>query len=143
MKAQLDQQAQYSRRNCLCFDGIKGKKDEYTHNIIINTIKKEMDIEILPNDLDRWHRIGNPSTKKKERPIIVKFVRHNLWHNIFKNTKLLKERSVSITKRLPKDRMAKLHEARETYRFTIVWTINGKIFFKDENLSSKPLVYYD
>ena len=31
-----------------------------------------MDIEILPNDLDWSHHIGNPKKKKKERPIIVK-----------------------------------------------------------------------
>ena len=34
-----------------------------------------MNIEILPNVLDRSHRIGIPKTKNKERPIIVKFVR--------------------------------------------------------------------
>ena len=38
-------------------------------------IKEEMDIKILPNDLDRSHRIENPKTKKKERPIINKFLR--------------------------------------------------------------------
>ena len=48
-----------------------------------------MDIQILPNDLDRSHRIENSKTKNKERLIIVKFVRHNLRH-IFKNKKLLK-----------------------------------------------------
>ena len=37
-----------------------------------------MDIKILPNDLDRSHRIENPKTKKKERPIINKFLRYNL-----------------------------------------------------------------
>ena len=146
MEAQVDQQAKNSRRNCPLFNGIKEEKDEYTHRIIINTLKKEMDIEILSNDLDRLHRIGNPSTKKKERPIIVKFVRYNLRHNMFKNKKLFEEeKSVSIIKRLTKDRMAKGHEAyRETYRFTIVWTSDDKIFFKDENNpSNKPLVYCD
>ena len=103
-----------------------------------------MNIEILPNVLDRSHRIGIPKTKKKERPIIVKFVRFNLRHNIFKNKKLLKGKGISITESLTKDRMAKLNEARETYSFRNVSTSDGKIFFKDENNpSSKPLVYYD
>ena len=43
-------------------------------------------MDILPNNLDQSHRIGN--FKKKERPIIVKFVRYNLRRNIFKNKKL-------------------------------------------------------
>ena len=75
MEAQVEQQAQYSRRNCLLFHGIKEEKGENTDNIIINTVKEEMDIEIIANDLDRPHRTGNPKTKKKERPTIVKFVR--------------------------------------------------------------------
>ena len=100
----MDQQAQCSRR-------IKEEKDEDTDRITINTVKEEMDIEILTNYSDRSHRIGNPKTKKKERLIIVKFVRYNLRHNIFKNKKLLK--GVSIAESLTKDRMTKLNEARD------------------------------
>ena len=72
MKAQVDQQAQYSRKNCLLFHGIKEENGEDTNSIIINMVKEEKDIEILPNDLDRLHRVENPKTKKKERTIIVK-----------------------------------------------------------------------
>ena len=71
MEAQVDQQTQYSRRNCLLFHGIKEEKNEDTNSIIINTVKEEIDIEILSNDLDRSHRTGNPKIKKKERQIIV------------------------------------------------------------------------
>ena len=144
MKTQVDQQAQYSRRNCLLFYGIKDEKDEDTDRIIINTVKEEMDIDIFPNDLDWLHCIGNPKTRKKERSIIVNFVRYNLRHNIFKNKKLLKGKSVCITESLSKDHMAKLNEAREIYGFRNVWTSDGNIFFKNgKNLSNKPLVYYD
>ena len=140
MEAQVHQQAQYSRQNCLLFHGIKEEKGEDTDTIIINTVKEEMDIEILSNHLNWSHRIGNPKTKKKERPITVKFVRCNLRHNIFKNKKLLKGKGVSITESLTKDRMAKLNEARETYGFRNVWTSDGKIIFKNEkNPSSKAL----
>ena len=143
MEAQVDQQAQCFHRSSLLFHGIKEEKDEDTDSIIINTVKEEMDIEILPKDLDQSHCIGNPKTKK-EKLVIVKFVRYNLRHNIFKNKKLLKGKGVSITESLTKDHMAKLNEARETYGFRNVWTSNGKIFFKDEkNSSSITLVYYD
>ena len=102
----------------------------------------------MQNDLDRSYRIGNPKTKKTKTPITVKFVRHNLRHNICNNKKLLKGKGFLITEKiskdLTKDRMAKLNEARETYGIRNVRTSDGKIFFKDEkNLSSKPLVYYD
>ena len=75
MEAQVDEQVQHSHRNCFLFHEIKEQKGEDTGSIIIKTVKEEMDTEILPNDLDRSHRIGIPKTKKKDRPIIVKFVR--------------------------------------------------------------------
>ena len=88
MEAQVDQQAHYSPRNCLFFHGIKKENVEDTDSIIISMVKKEMDKEILTNDLDCSYCIGNSKTKKKERPIIVKFVRYSLRY-IFKNKKLL------------------------------------------------------
>ena len=103
-----------------------------------------MNIEVLPNDLNRLHRIGNPKAKKKERPIIVTFARFNWRHNIFKNKKLLKGKGVSTTESRTNDCMANLNGTRETYGFRKVWTSDGKIFFIDEkNPWSKPLVYYD
>ena len=47
MEAQVDQQAQYSRRNCLLFHGTKEEKGEEINSIIINTVKEEMDIVII------------------------------------------------------------------------------------------------
>ena len=72
LEAQVDQQAQYYREDFLLFHRINKERGD---SIIINMVKEEMDIEILPNDLDRSHRTRNPKSKKKERPIIVKFVR--------------------------------------------------------------------
>ena len=40
-------------------------------------LRKRWIIEILPNDLGQSHRIENLKTKKKERLIIVKFVRYS------------------------------------------------------------------
>ena len=48
--SKVDQQAQYYHRNCILAHRIKEEKGEDTNSIIINTVKKEMDIEILPND---------------------------------------------------------------------------------------------
>ena len=52
MQVQVDQQVQYSCRNSLLFYGIKQEKGEDTHSIIMNTVKEEVDTEILPIDLD-------------------------------------------------------------------------------------------
>ena len=44
MQAQVDEQAQYSGRNCLLFLEIKEEKGEDTDSIINNTVEEEMDI---------------------------------------------------------------------------------------------------
>ena len=72
---QVDEQTQCSQRNCLRFHEIEEQKGKDIARIIINTVKEGMDLEILPNDLSQSRRIENQRTKKKEIPIIVKFVR--------------------------------------------------------------------
>ena len=79
-----------------------------------------MDTKFLPNDLDWFHCVRNHKTRKKEkkkdrkkerkkaktslrRPIIVKFVRLNVRHNIFENKKLLKGKGFSIIESLTKN----------------------------------------
>ena len=55
MQAQVEEQAQQYRRNCLLCHGVKEEKGEYTDSIIIYAVKEEIDIEILPNNLE-WSR---------------------------------------------------------------------------------------
>ena len=95
----------------------------------------------MQNDLDRSYRIGNPKTKKTKTPITVKFVRHNLRHNICNNKKLLKGKGFLITEKiskdLTKDRMAKLNEARETYGLVMAkYFLKMKRIFQANPLST-------
>ena len=75
-----------------------------------------MDIEFLPNNLDRSHRIRNPKTKTKERPTIVKFARYSLRHNIFKNKILFKGKGVSITRKHHKRSHGKTKRSQRNLR---------------------------
>ena len=93
-----------------------------------------MDIKILPNNLDRSHRIENPKTKKKERLIINKFLMQNLG---IISLRIRIRKAVSITETLTKDPMGKLNEAKKAYGFRNVWTSDGKIQFKDEKNPSR------
>lgn len=78
--------------------------------MIIIKVKEEMDIEVLPNDIDRSHCVGNSKTKKKELPIslystIKKF--------IFKNKNLLEGKNDSITGGFTKSQMEKVKKKLE------------------------------
>ena len=82
---QLDQQEQYSRRNCLIIHGIPEvattAEPENTDKRVIQEAKNHLVPTIPPESLDRTHRIGaklDKTGKPKTRPIIVKFVAYKL-----------------------------------------------------------------
>ena len=61
--------------------GIEEDKGEVTDDVVDNMLQDKLELEISKKDIDRSHRIGKPSPRKK-RPIIVKFVRLNDRHKV-------------------------------------------------------------
>ena len=100
MEESIDSQQQYSRRNCLLLHGIEETKGEDTDNIVLEVLNNDMDLNMSKTDLDRSHKIGNPKSKKKSRPIIVKFVRYNDRRDVFMKKKCLKGKGKLITENL-------------------------------------------
>ena len=142
LEESIDAQQQYSRRNCLLLHGIEETKGEDTDDLVLEVLNDDMGLNISKTALDRSHRIGNPKTKKKSRPIIVKFVRYYDRRDVFVNKKCLKGKGKSITESLTAFRMQKLKNARDEHGFFNVWTVDGKIMFKNSE-NGKPNVYYD
>ena len=103
----------------------------------MEVIETKMDITITDNDIDRTHRIGKPKNNGKPRPVIIKFVRYNDRKKVFSSKKLFKDLGVLIA-----FRMKKLTNARETFGFRNVWTVDGRIFYS-ENGSQHAKVYYN
>ena len=137
----IEDQEQYSRRNCLLIHGIEETDKEDTDKLVLDVINKDMDIDLPISAIERTHRIGNPKEKKKKsRPIIVKFVRYYDRRNVYGNKKRLKGKGISVTESLTKFRMLKLLEAREIHGFSNVWTIDGRIMYKEGD--KKPESYY-
>ena len=71
-----DDHEQYSRRNCLLIHGIDEGKDKALDDVVVNMLEDKLKFEILKKHIDRSHRIGKISLRKK-RAVIVKFV----WYN--------------------------------------------------------------
>ena len=126
--AETDRQEQYSRRNCLLIHGLPEIKNEDTDLLAMEVIETKMDIKITDNDIDRTHRIGKPKNNGKPRPVIIKFVRYNDRKKFCSSKKMLNDSGVSITDSLTAFRMKKLTNARETFGFRNVWTVDGRIF---------------
>ena len=70
LRKKADDGEQYSRQKC--FGVEEQEEEENNNNIVLNVIKKRLDIELFVKDLDRSHRIGK--SKSKCRPIEVKLI---------------------------------------------------------------------
>ena len=141
MEESIDAQQQYSRRNCLLLHGIEETKGEDTDNIVLEVLNNDMGLNISKTALDHSHRISNPKIKRKSLPIIVKSVWYYDRRDVFLNKKCLKGKGKSITESLTAFRMQKLKNARDEHGFFNVWTVDGKIMFKNSE-NGKPNVYY-
>ena len=72
-------------------------------------MKNDLGGEINIYYIDRTHRLGKHKFGNNvPRPVIVKFARYNVHSRIFKTTKKLKGKTVSITKSLTKRKVIEL-----------------------------------
>ena len=143
LENKIDRQEQYSRRNCILIHGIAENTEENTGQQTIDFINENLDIKIDEIDIDRSHRIGHyDKTKKKARPIIVKFARYNVRGRVFREKRKLKGTGKTITESLTTKRIGQLNmvNAREKYGFNNVWFYDGKILYK---INNEVKVYHD
>ena len=141
LENKIDCQEQYSRRNCILINGIAENKEENTDQQAIDFINENLDIKIDEIDIDRFHRIGRYNkTRKKTRPIIVKFVRYNVRGGMFREKQKLKGTGKTITESLTTKRIGQLIDGREKCGFHNVWCYDGKMSYK---INNEVKVYYD
>ena len=117
------------------------EEQENTDNVVLNVIKEHLDVELSVKDVDRSHRIGKSNSKSKRRLIIVKFINYNDRREIFNNKRRLKGTGVSISESLTTGRMRQLKIARDQFGFNNVWSIDGRIMYKDST-NTKPKLFY-
>ena len=91
--------------------------------------------------MERLHKIGKSNSKIKRRPIIVKFISYNDCREIFDNKKRLKGTGVSINKSLTAGRMLQSKNIRDKSGFSNVWSIDGRIVYKDSTSTKANLLY--
>ena len=134
LKNSLEQQQQYSRRNCILIHRISEQKGRDTDEQALKIITEELGEIVENSDLDRANRIGAfKEDKNKCSPIIVRSSRYNVRDKVPKNIKKFKDKGYLITESLRDLRMKKLPEARNSFGFTNVWTQDGKILCKEDN----------
>ena len=123
LQQELDKHEQYSRRNCLVFDGIPasrndGPDDHTTKAQTLLTEQFPSDGEIITS-FDKAHPIGQ--VKDGKQSFIMRFSKHSVVSRIYRNRNTIKK-STGITLRpsLTKKRSATLRacqKIQEHYKF--------------------------
>ena len=70
LEKSIDDQEQFSRRNCLLIHGISESDGENVDDIVINTVQDNMEITVSINDIDRTHRIGKKVAVKQDLSLL-------------------------------------------------------------------------
>ena len=81
---EIDDQEQYSRRNCLLIHGLNEIKTENTDEMVLDVINDKLNMEMPQVSIDRSHRLGK-GKGQKPRAIIVKFTRYKDRNHVFRN----------------------------------------------------------
>ena len=91
LESAMENQAQYSRRNCLIIHGEAVKSDgkEDTDQTAIKIFSEKLGINMTKSNLDRSHRLRS-LTANRPSPIIVNSLSYNLRNQVFQNTKKTK-----------------------------------------------------
>lgn len=129
----LDEQEQYSRRNCLVVYGVPETDHENTNNIAMGIIKNNLNIDVRPGDIDRSHRLGPKSNERgKPRGIIIKFAHYNIRDLVYKAKKRLKGTTpkIYILESLTAKRVKLLEELRKSHKdkLNASWTQDGRFY---------------
>ena len=126
----LEDQIQYSRRNCLVVSGIAEQRGENTDEIIKSFAAEKLGIELDHTDIDRSHRLGKKQVGKP-RGIIVKFVRYNVRHKFLKERRKLRGQKMGIQELLTPYTEHLLGKAKDLSQkapwLKKVWTWDGRV----------------
>ncbi|XP_072171575.1 uncharacterized protein [Diadema setosum] len=151
LKTKLNDQEQYSRRNCVRFFGVPETEKEDTTETIRRISKEMLDVDLPSSAIDRSHRVRrrNPppeGTRPKPRAIIVKLTSYQYRQTLLKNKKKLKEKKsgISIHEDLTDSNRALLWDAftmirKPNSKLTHAWSMDGRIFVSVNTHNGTPL----
>ena len=139
---------QYSRRNCLRVVGVTESPYEVTDDIVMD-IASETGANISPADIDRSHRLKQPSHWTTPKSMIIKFATYRARNAFYRARSELKGNArygkVFINEDLTSFRSKLFKSARKLYKDKLIqncWTFDGRVFIKDLNdkqhLITKP-----
>ena len=133
----LDDLEQYGRRNSVRMYNIDcAPYGNNCFDAVVDILHSKLKVSVGPNDIDRCHPVGKPNANG-HKPIIVKFKNYNAKREVYAAKSNLKgnPEKIFITEDLTKQNhkiVASLLTKVKAKSIHSFWTIDGKIFFKDD-----------
>ncbi|OWF46266.1 hypothetical protein KP79_PYT26248 [Mizuhopecten yessoensis] len=138
LRLQLDDLEQYGRRPLVRFSGFPESKDEVTTDLLLQAAR-ESSVDLIPEDLERSHRVGRP-TSGKPRIIIARLRSTEAKFKLLKSSSGFRATSkfkhISVNEDLTQYRSKLSFFARRLVKegkILKTWTTNGKISVLDKN----------
>ena len=153
LEQKVEEQEQYSRRNCLRFSNIPFKKEDgspaeasYDINsdkIVIDMCTQKLGVTVTKADISRSHVVGEPRDSKCQ--IIVRFISYRMRFKVYSAKSKLKNDPDKrfIVEDLTKTRykiVQHLASLRRAQKIEQYWTVDGRIFMRIEDDGPKILV---
>lgn len=146
LELQLDECDQYQRRDTVILSGASLPPEapqENTTNIVTQTIKNQLKINIKETDISVSHRLGQ-KRQQYNRPIIVKLVNRSLKHDLVGACIQLRPQLHVNESLTPKrrDLLNKILTVRKAHRqkFQQCYTQDGRIIIKLRNSTVKHTI---
>jgi len=131
----IDDQEQYSRRNCLKFINVPAPPETQVFDplVAVTDICKLLGIEIVADQISRCHMLGEK--KDDKATVLVKFVRYNDKAKVYKAKQGIKGNPHGrfIVESLTRKRQTivnELNKLRRQDKIHSFWTIDGLIYGK-------------
>lgn len=132
MESKIDQMDQATRSSNLRVFSMKETSKEDTRKVLIETLNKNMSLNLIESDILLCYRIGK-SEQKKSRGVFLKLKDLETKKMIYSKKKLLKGTGIVIREDLTSLRVNLLNEAIRIQGLKNVWTEHGKIYVNKDS----------
>ena len=144
----MNNQEQYSRRNCLRIFGVPEADNENTDAIVCRIANSNLGVDLRPDNIDRSHRVRRrtppPPGSSKPRAIIVKMTSYRHRQRLITNRKKLKGSGLSICEDLTDSNRSLLHHAfvaskKPNSKVVSSWSQDGRVIITVRTTDGKTM----
>lgn len=134
LKNTADKLDRQSRNKNLRVFGVPHARGENLEEKLLDVFRSKLRADIGAGDIDQCYRLKNSPNSNKPAPVFVRFSSYKCRDILLRDRKSLKGTNVVITEDLTTDVYGLFKAARRELGQRKVWTLNGRVFTKSNNI---------